>query len=153
MSSGGLREAAMALSVADSPLAAVTERRISWLTLLIGLVAGLLVAALRDRLWGLGLGIGAALAWLNFRWLRQGAAALIRLGQAQSTLEKPYVPPLVHVKFFGRLLLLLVVAYVILAWLKLPAAAVICGLAAVVPAILIELGYEIVRGQHRWNEQ
>jgi hypothetical protein len=49
--------------------------------------------------------------------------------------------------------LLLIVVYVILAWLKLPVGAVICGLAAVVPAILIELGYEIIKGQHRWNEQ
>jgi len=105
--------------------------------------------------WGLraaeGAVVGTALCWLNFRWLRQGAAALIRLGQAQATLEKPRVPPLVHIKFFGRLLLLLVVAYVILAWLRLPAIAFLCGLVAVVPAILIELGYELARGEHRWN--
>ena len=50
-------------------------------------------------------------------------------------------------------MLLLVTVYAILTWLKLPAVAVISGLAAVVPAILIELGYEIATGQHRWNEQ
>ncbi len=100
-----------------------------------------------------GASIGTALCWLNFRWLRQGAAALIRLSQAQATRENPRVPPLVHVKFFGRLLLLLVVAYVILAWLRLPAIAFLCGLVAVVPAILLELGYELVHGQHRWNIQ
>ena len=81
--------------------------------------------------WGLraaeGAAIGTALCWLNFRWLRQGAAALIRLGEAQATHENPRVPPLVHVKFCGRLLLLLVVAYVILAWLRLPAIAFLCG--------------------------
>jgi hypothetical protein len=105
--------------------------------------------------WGLraaeGAIVGTVLCWLNFRWLRQGAAALIRLGQAQATLENPYVPPLTHIKFFGRLLLLLVVAYVILAWLRLPAIAFLCGLVAVVPAILIELGYELARGEHRWK--
>jgi predicted membrane-bound spermidine synthase len=100
-----------------------------------------------------GAAIGTVLCWLNFRWLRLGAAALIRVGQAQATHENPRVPPLVHVKFFGRLLLLLVVAYVILAWLRLPAIAFLCGLVAVVPAIVLELGYELVHGQHRWNAQ
>ena len=105
--------------------------------------------------WGLraaeAAAIGTAICWLNFRWLRLGAATLIRLGQAQATHEVPRVPPLVHVKFFGRLLLLLVVACVILAWLRLPAIAFLCGLVAVVPAILIELGYELAHGEHRWR--
>lgn len=100
-----------------------------------------------------GAAIGTALCWLNFRWLRLGAAALIRLGEAQATHENPRVPPLVHLKFFGRLLLLLVVAYAILAWLRLPAIAFLCGLVAVVPAIVLELGYELVHGHHRSNAQ
>jgi hypothetical protein len=29
----------------------------------------------------------------------------------------------------------------------------VCGLAAVVPAILVELAYELATGHHRWNEQ
>jgi hypothetical protein len=107
--------------------------------------------------WGLraaaGAAVGTALCWLNFRWLRLGAAALIRLGQAQSRAEKARVPPSVHAKFLGRLLLLLVAAYVILAWLRLPAIAFLCGLVAVVPAIVLELGYEVVHGHHRLNAQ
>ncbi len=70
---------------------------------------------------------------------------------AQAGAEVVHVPRRMHAKFFGRLVLLLVAVYVILAWLRLPAAALICGLAAVVPAILMELGYELVSGQHRWN--
>jgi ATP synthase I chain len=134
----------------DAPYAAI-ERRLEKFLVGVG-VATTIGAGIG---WGLraaeGSIVGTALCWLNFRWLRQGAAALIRLGQAQSTLEKPYVPPLVQVKFFGRLLLLLVVAYVILAWLRLPAVAFLCGLVAVVPAIVIELGYELARGEHRWK--
>jgi len=45
------------------------------------------------------------------------------------------------------------VAYAILAWLRLPVIAVLCGLVAVVPAILLELGYELMQGHHRWNTQ
>jgi hypothetical protein len=130
---------------------AAIERRID--RFLLGLGAAFTLGAVIG--WGIragaGAAVGTALCWLNFRWLRQGAAALIRLGQAQATLENPRVPPLVHVKFFGRLLLLLLVAYAILAWLRLPALAFLCGLVAVVPAIVLELGYELVHGQHRWN--
>ncbi|HVA16125.1 MAG TPA: ATP synthase subunit I [Candidatus Dormibacteraeota bacterium] len=95
--------------------------------------------------------IGTALCWVNFRWLRQGAAGLMRLGMAQAGRETVHVPRRVHAKFFGRLVLLLIVAYVILAWLRLPAIAFLCGLMAVVPAILLELVYEVKHGQHRWN--
>lgn len=95
--------------------------------------------------------IGAALCWLNFRWLRQGAAGLMRLASSQAGAEKVYVPRSVHAKFLGRLVLLLVAAYVILAWLRLPAVAFLCGAVAVVPAILMELAYEIAHGQHRWK--
>jgi len=33
----------------------------------------------------------------------------------------------------------------------LPVVAVLCGLAAVVPAIVLELVYELLHGHHRWN--
>lgn len=95
--------------------------------------------------------IGTALCWLNFRWLRQGAGALMRLGMAQAGAEVVHVPRMVHAKFFGRLVLLLVVAYAILAWLRLPVIAFLCGLVAVVPAIVLELAYELAHGHHRWK--
>jgi hypothetical protein len=95
--------------------------------------------------------IGTALCWLNFRWLREGAAALMQLGIAQAGAEQVYVPRSVHAKFFGRLVLLLLVAYVILAWLRLPVVAFLCGVVAVVPAVIVELLYEIVHGQRRWK--
>jgi hypothetical protein len=127
------------------------ERRLEKFLVGVGAAVTLGAAIGWGRRAALAAAVGTALCWLNFRWLRLGAAALVRLGQAMATHENPRVPPLVHVKFFGRLLLLLVVAYVILAWLKLPAIAFLCGLVAVVPAILLELGYELARGEHRWN--
>jgi hypothetical protein len=138
--------------VNDAEYAAI-ERRIE--RFLVGVGAAMTLGAAIG--WGVragaGAAVGTALCWLNFRWLRQGAAGLIRLGQAQSDAEKARVPPMVHAKFLGRLFLLLVVAYVILAWLRLPPIAFLCGLVAVVPAIVLELGYELVHGQHRWNTQ
>src|SRR2546430_13743128 len=53
-----------------------TERRIAWLTLLIGLMAGAAAAIAGNWFWASGLVIGGALAWLGFRWLREGFGAL-----------------------------------------------------------------------------
>ena len=137
--------------MADDPASLAVERRIEWLIPLCG--AAMALAA--GVGWGLraaeGAIVGTALCWLNFRWLRQGATGVIRLGLAQAGMADVRVPRRVHAKFFGRLVLLVLVVYAILAWLHLPVVAVLCGLTAVLPAILIDLGYEIVLGHHRWN--
>ncbi len=118
-------------------------------------VAGLAATIVAEIGWGLragaGTALGAAVCWFNFKGLRQGAKGVIRLGLAQAGAEKIRVPRSTHAMFLGRLALLLLVVYGILAWLKLPAIAVLCGLGVVVPAIIFELGYEITRGHHRWN--
>lgn len=131
--------------------ATAIERRIE--RLIVALGAAITIGG------GLGWGRGAAasaavgtvLCWLNFRWLRQGAAGLMRLGMAQAGAEQVHVPRSVHAKFLGRLVLLLVVAYGILSWLRLPVVAFLCGAVAVIPAIVIELFYELAHGNHRWK--
>lgn len=129
------------------------ERRIEYFLL----AAGALMTAIAAIFWGLrsaeGAAIGTAMCWLNFRWLKQGATAVIQTGMAQAGAEVVRVPRILHVKFFGRLVLLLVVVYVILVRFRLPAIATLCGLVAVFPAVLLELFYEIWRDHHRWNEQ
>ncbi len=129
------------------------ERRIEYFIA----IFGALIAATAAVKWGLrpgaGAALGAGLCLLNFRWLRHGATGVIALGMAQAGAEVVHVPRSMHAKFFGRLVLLLVAVYVILAWLKLPGVAVICGLAAVVPAIMTELFCELAKGQHRWTDK
>jgi hypothetical protein len=134
----------MALRIADSPPAAVTERRISWLTLLIGLAAGLLVALLRDRLWGVGLGIGAALAWLNFRWLRRGLDALAVASTAQAGKEKPAVPLLNYFGMLFRYGLIALAVYVIFEYLRIPLVSMVVGLCALGAATIAASVYEIL---------
>ena len=128
------------------------ERRLEYF--LIG--SGALMAAISGIGWGIraaeGAAIGTALCWLNFRWLKQGANAVIQTGIAQAGAEVVRVPRLLHIKFFGRLVLLLVAVYAILVWLRLPPIATLCGLVAIFPAVVLELFYEMWRGQHRWNE-
>lgn len=135
----------------DESYYALIERRIELFLVALGVA----IAVTAGAGWGLRAAgaamIGTALCWINFRWLRQGAAALIRIGQAQAEAEKTHVPPFVRMKFLGRLLLLLVVAYVILTWLRLPAVAFLCGLVAVIPAVVLEFVYEFATGENRWN--
>lgn len=127
------------------------ERRIEWFMVFFGVAMAVTAAIAWNGRAAEAIAIGTGLCWVNFRWLRQGAAALMQLGLAQASAEKVYVPRSVHLKFLGRLVLLLVAAYVILAWLRLPAIAFLCGAVAVVPAIIFELAYEVARGQHRWR--
>jgi hypothetical protein len=123
------------------------EHRIEWMTLAFGL-AGAVFVLLR---WGwrpaAGVALGAALAWLNFRWLKQGVSALVKVSTAQANAEHARVPVSIYVKFFGRFALLLVVVYVILSRSWMPVAAVLGGLFAVVAAVMIELMWELVRGR------
>jgi hypothetical protein len=134
----------MASSAAESAPSAVTERRISWLTLLIGLVAALLVAILRDRLWGAGLAIGAALAWFNFRWLRRGLDALVVASTAQAGKEKPAVPLLAYFAIPFRYGLMVLAVYVIFIYLRVPLVSMVVGLCALGAATVVASVYEIL---------
>jgi hypothetical protein len=134
----------MASSVADSPPVAVTERRISWLTLLIGLLAALFVAVLRNRLWGAGLAIGAALAWLNFRWLSRGLDALVLASTAQAGKEEPVVPLLTYFAMLFRYGLIALAVYVIFVYLRVPLVSMIVGLCALGAATIAASVYEIL---------
>jgi hypothetical protein len=135
----------MASSVIESPSGAVTERRISWLTLLIGLVAAVLVSLFRDRLWGAGLGIGAALAWLNFRWLRRGLDALVIASTVQAGKEKPAVPLLSYFGVLFRYGLIALAVYVIFEYLSVPLVSMVVGLCALGAATVVASVYEILR--------
>ena len=123
------------------------ERRVEYLTLGLG-AAGTVLVAVR---WGWraagGLALGAALSWLNYRWLKQGVGALARVAAAQADAPQVRIPKRIYLKFFGRVALLLVVAYIILVGSSLPGATVLAGLFAAVGAVMIELVYRLVRGE------
>jgi len=129
------------------PFYGAAERRIEWLTLVLGL-AGAVIAAVK---WGVrpgaGAAVGAFLTWLNFRLLQQGVAALVKVSTAQAGSEHARVPFSVYAKFFGGFALLLLVVYVILSRSFLPVASVLGGLFAVVAAVMVELLFELVIGK------
>jgi small-conductance mechanosensitive channel len=145
MSSGGFREAAMEPNPADTQSCARTERRISWLTLLIGLLAGLLVAILRDPVWGAGVGIGTVLAWLNFHLLERGLNALVQTSEAQAGKEKPAVPLRSYFAMAIRYGLIALAVYAIFELLRIPILSMIVGLCALGAATIAASVYEILR--------
>jgi ATP synthase I chain len=123
------------------------ERRIEWLTLGLGFAAAGYAYVRWDWHASAGVALGALLAWINFRWLKQGVAALVEVSAAQAGSEHARVPLGVYLKFFGRFALLLGVVYVILSRSILPAAAVLAGLFALVGAVLLEVIFQLLRGK------
>lgn len=134
----------MAASAADAPTSSVTERRISWLTLLFGLLAALLVAVLRDRMWAIGLAIGSGLAWLNFRWLRKALDGLVLASTAQQDQAKPKVPAATYLAALFRYGLLGLTVYAIFIYLHVPLGSLILGLCALAAAAIAASVYEIL---------
>ncbi len=122
------------------------ERRIELVTAGLG-TAATLAAAIR---WGwraaAGVALGAALAWVNYRWLKQGVGALAQLFVSQAGAAEVRIPKRVFVKFLGRFALLVGIVYVILSRSWLPAVAVLVGLFSLVAAVLIEVVFQLVRG-------
>jgi hypothetical protein len=130
---------------ADDAFYAAAERRIEYLTLAIGAIATIAAALIWSWRVSAGVASGAALSWINYRWLKQGVGTLTRLSTAQAGAEKARVPPSVYLKFLGRYALLIAAAYAILRGFKLPAASLLAGFFAVIAAVIVELIGQLFR--------
>jgi len=122
---------------------AAAERRIEYVTLAIGAAATIAAAVFWSMYAAAGIAVGAVLGWLNYRWLKQGVGALAGLAKAQQGAEKVRVPRSVYVKFIGRYVLLIIVAYVILTRLKVPVESLLAGFGALVVAVLGEIIWQL----------
>jgi hypothetical protein len=124
-------------------------RRVESLTLAIGAVGTFYAAWRWGWKQGTGFALGAALAWLNFRWLKGSVREFGRAALAQAGGEKVRVPTGAFLKFFGRFALLLAVLYVILTRTKFPGVAVVFGLLASAAAVILGLLYELLKSGAR----
>jgi len=75
--------------------------------------------------------------------LKQGVGALASLAKTQEGAAKVRVPTIVYVKFIGRYVLLIVVAYVILTRFQVPAESLLAGFGALVVAVLGEIVWQL----------
>lgn len=122
-----------------------SESRISLLTLIIGLLVAIPVAVFHNWLWGLGIVIGAALAWLNFRWLKQGLDALTLAATAQQGSATVHVPIVSYFKAVFRYALIALSIYVIFKYLHVPALSMVFGLCALGAATILVSVHSILR--------
>jgi len=122
-----------------------TESHISLLTLVLGAIAAIPVAYFYGWRWGVGLFIGAALAWLNFRWLKQGVDALADASTAQADAKKASVPVATYFKALFRYGLIGLVVYVIFKYLNVPVLSMVLGLCALGAATLVVSVHSIFR--------
>ena len=122
-----------------------SESRISQLTLLLGALAALPVAYFHGWRWGAGIFIGAALAWLNFRWLKQGLDALTEASTAQADQKKATVPIATYLKALFRYGLIALVVYVIFRYLNVPVLSMVLGLCALGAATIVVSVHSILR--------
>ena len=136
----------MAASVAASQYLQY-ESRISSLTLILGALAALPVAYFCGWHWGLGILIGSALAWLNFRWLKQGLDAFTEAATAQSNQTDVKVPVLTYFKALFRYGLIALAVYVIFKYLNVPVLSMILGLCALGAATIVVSVHSIVYPQ------
>jgi ATP synthase I chain len=142
---GASQTASSGDGAASSAAFARTESRIAWMTLVTGGAAAIVVAILRHPAWAEGLAIGAALAWLNFRWLRRGMDALVAVATAQEGYAKPRVPVGTWFRLVFRYGLIGFCVYVIFEVLKVPLASMVVGLCALGAATIAVSVYEILR--------
>lgn len=120
-----------------------TERRIRTLTMIFGSTAAAVAAALGNRAWAMGLMIGTALGWLNFRWLGRGADALVAAATAQRGRGKAVVPWWNSVLAVVRYALIGLTVYVIFEYRHIPLASMMVGLCALAAAAIAASVWEI----------
>jgi small-conductance mechanosensitive channel len=122
-----------------------TEALIARLTPVLGIIAAATALLLHRKDWSAGLIIGAALAWLNFRWLRRGLDGLVAESQAQSGQEKPRVSIITYLLALLRYSLIALIVYVIFTYLHIPLVSMLVGLCALGAAAIAASVYEIFR--------
>jgi ATP synthase I subunit len=130
---------------ADEVFYAAAERRVEYFTLGIGAACALCAGVVWGLKIGAGVGVGAVLSWINYRWMKQGVSTLASLSTAQAGAEKARVPASVYFKVLGRYALLAFGAYVILRGFRLPLKSVLAGFFVLVAAVLVELIGQLFR--------
>jgi small-conductance mechanosensitive channel len=122
----------------------LTERRIARFTLIVGglgsLGAGFLFS-IRD---GVGVLIGAVLAWVNFRWLERAMTAVARASTAQAGSPEARVPITSYLGMFARYALIAAVVYVIFSRLRIPVLSMLVGLCALGVAAIVASVWEVL---------
>jgi small-conductance mechanosensitive channel len=140
------------METADGAQYELTERRIAWLTLVVGALAAVGASFLFTIRTGAGVLIGAVLAWINFRWLEHALNAVTRASIAQEGSPQARVPVFSYLGMIARYALIAGVVYVIFSRLQIPILSMLVGLCALGVAAMSATVWEVVRPAGRRDE-
>jgi ATP synthase I chain len=115
--------------------------RIVWLMAVLAGAGTVAAFLFRGWQWSAGFAAGAAISWLNFRWLQRLTEALG--GSGGKPLRRG------SAVFLGsRYLLLGAIAYVILRYSSVSLPAALAGLFVSVGAVIVEILFELIYGRN-----
>ncbi len=132
------------MDAADSTQHALTERRISWLTLALGAVTAVGAAVHYSIRSGAGVLIGAVLAWISFRWLERAMDSVTRASTAQADSPEAHVPISAYFGLFARYALIAAVVYATFSLFRIPVVSLLVGLCALGAAAMTATVYEVL---------
>ncbi|MGC1686010.1 MAG: ATP synthase subunit I [Candidatus Acidiferrales bacterium] len=124
------------------------ERRIGWLTPVVGAIAALLVWRLISGRAGVGVAIGAGLIWLHYVWLRRVTIALVREAIKHTDAPKSSDSSFILLKLSVGYVLIAIMAYVIVSYFRLPIYSVLCGLLVLGAAAMVGSLYAVLFDNH-----
>ena len=124
------------------------DRRIRNVSLGLGIPACLAAVLLGGLESGLGFLGGAALSWINFRWLKQAVDRLLESTLSAESLPKGAVRAAIF-KYFLRYALIGLSLYATVRFGFLEVFGFFSGLLLVVAAVLVECVLQVIRG---WTE-
>lgn len=131
--------------MADHDFYRAAERRIEYFTIVVGIAGGCGAGLRWGYRAGAGVGAGALISWLNYRWLKSGIVKVASFARTQQGAEKISVPRGIYFKFVAQYALLILAAYVILNYFELPVASLLAGFGSVVAAVLAEATGQLFR--------
>jgi hypothetical protein len=126
----------------------LAEARIAQLTLVLGAVAAVGACVLFSIRVGAGVLIGAILGWVNFRWLKTGLDAILRVATAQADSPNPKLPVGSLIQLLGRYSLIALLVCVIFIFFKIPVVSMLVGMCALGAATIAASLYEVFQ---TWN--
>jgi small-conductance mechanosensitive channel len=130
----------------------LTERRIARFTLVVGGLASLGASFIFSVRFGVGVLIGAVLAWINFRWLERAMTSVARASTAQAGSPEARVPVTSYLGMFARYALIAAVVYVIFSRLRIPVLSMLVGLCALGVAAMFATVWEVVSPASRRDD-
>ena len=140
---------------AEANLYALTERRIAYLTLLLGAFAAGAAAFRYSLRAGAGVLLGAVLAWINFRWLARAMDSVTRASTAQQGSPEARVEISGYLGLFARYALIAAVVYATFSLFQIPILSILVGLcalgAAAITATLLEVLSPEDRRSDKWK--